>query len=136
MERGNNIKVYLFYWLPVLIYCYIIFYLSSRERIPLIPSISHIDKVFHMIEYGILSILLVRAFQRVLTYKKIILLVAIIFAILYGISDEIHQSFVSYRTSDIYDAIFDALGAIVAGQGYYLLSQRKKSEIRLSRRYE
>ncbi|MFV1952054.1 MAG: VanZ family protein [Nitrospinota bacterium] len=127
----DNVKVYLLYWLPVLIYCYIIFNFSSRESIRLIPSVSHIDKVLHMIAYGVLGILLVRAFQKTSTYnRKRIALLAIIFAAIYGISDEIHQSFVVSRTADIYDVIFDTLGAAIAVQVYSLLSQKvKKSGI-------
>ncbi len=127
----DNVKVYLLYWLPVLIYCYIIFNFSSRESIRLIPSVSHIDKVLHMVAYGVLGILLVRAFQKTSTYnRKRIALLAIIFATIYGISDEIHQSFVVSRTADIYDVIFDFLGAAIAVQVYSLLSQKvKKSGI-------
>lgn len=127
----DNVKVYLLYWLPVLIYCYIIFNFSSRESIRLIPSVSHIDKVLHMVAYGVLGILLVRAFQKTSTYnRKRIALLAIIFATIYGISDEIHQSFVVSRTADIYDVIFDFLGAAIAVQIYSLLSQKvKKSGI-------
>ncbi len=131
----DNVRVYLLYWLPVLIYCYIIFYLSSRESITLIPSIQYIDKVIHMAEYGVLGILLFRAFQKTLTYNRStrIVLLSIIFATIYGISDEIHQSFIPSRTADIYDAIFDLLGAAIAAQGYSLLSKKvKKSVIQFS----
>ena len=100
-------------WAPVVFYCSIIVYLSSQSYPDLhIPSfLSGVsDKLVHAIEYGILGILLYRAlYQRERTIGRIGL--AIIGAVAFGISDEIHQWFVPQRHADIWDIVADSLGA-------------------------
>ena len=39
----------------------------------------------------------------------------VVVAVLYGASDEWHQTFVPSRVGDIYDLLFDAMGALFAG---------------------
>ena len=101
------------YWIPVFLYCGIIIYLSSQSY----PS-RHLpsflfglsDKLVHGVEYGILGILLYRAFlQTSGTIESISL--AIICAGAFGISDEIHQWFVPHRQADTWDVLADTLGA-------------------------
>ncbi len=62
-----------------------------------------IKKIFHLVEYAILSILAYRSFNknRVKT---------LIFVLVYAISDEIHQSFVPGREPRIRDVIIDLTG--------------------------
>ena len=50
----------------------------------------------------------------------------VLFASLYGISDEVHQLFVPGRTFSIQDMMADGLGAL-AGQGLCLLFFRARS---------
>ena len=38
-------------------------------------------------------------------------MLSILLSSLYGISDEIHQSFVPYRTADVMDALADIIGS-------------------------
>ncbi|MCK4892015.1 MAG: VanZ family protein, partial [Candidatus Pacebacteria bacterium] len=84
-------------WLPVFIWCAIIYYFSS------IPSLksdlpNQLDLIFrkiaHMAEYGILTVLLFRAYfkNNGFTIKKSISF-AIIFALTYAFTDEYHQLF-------------------------------------------
>ena len=110
-------KMWLFikYWGPVLFYCSIIVYLSSQsypsQHLPsFLYSMS--DKLLHGLEYGVLGILLYRAFhQTTRTLGSIIL--AIICVVGFGISDEIHQWFVPNRQLDIWDLLADTLGASI-----------------------
>ncbi len=103
------------YWVPVLLYCSIIIYLSSQSH----PS-QHLpsflfglsDKLVHAIEYGILGILLYRAFQQT-THRMGSISLAIFFAMAFGISDEFHQWFVPHRQADMWDVFADILGASV-----------------------
>ena len=101
------------YWIPVLLYCGIIVYLSSQSY----PS-RHLpsflfglsDKLVHGVEYGILGILLYRAFHLTTpTIASISLAVGC--AVTFGISDEVHQWFVPHRQADTWDVVADALGA-------------------------
>lgn len=101
------------YWAPVLIYCGIIVYLSSQSH----PS-QHLpsflfgmsDKLLHAMEYGILGILLYRAFHQTTRAVGSIIL-SIICVVIFGISDEIHQWFVPNRQADTWDLLADTLGA-------------------------
>jgi len=79
-----------------------------------IPSF---DKFLHMIEYGILGYLMIRALvgsEVKLPHGKLIIL-AVIFATLYGVTDEIHQMFVPGRAPEILDVLSDFIGASIAG---------------------
>lgn len=73
-----------------------------------------IKESLHLIEFGILYILL---FFAGLTFKKFTPVISFIFmgiAILYGAVDEIHQSFVPYRSATWIDFIKDTIGVLVA----------------------
>jgi VanZ family protein len=69
--------------------------------------------VLHFIAYALLGALFLRAFNitRIKHHLKLIIILSIILSSLYGISDEIHQSFVPYRTADIMDALADIIGS-------------------------
>jgi VanZ family protein len=56
-------------------------------------------KLAHVLVYSILFITSLRSFRN---YQN-----AIIFGILYAISDEIHQTFVPTRTGSVYDVLLD-----------------------------
>jgi VanZ family protein len=77
------------------------------------------DKVLHFTAYALLGALFLRAFNttRIKHHLKLIFTLSVLFSALYGISDEIHQSFVPYRTADAMDALADILGSIA---GVYL----------------
>ena len=70
------------------------------------------DKLLHGLEYGVLGILLYRAFHQTMRTLGSISL-AIICAVVFGISDEIHQWFVPNRQIDIWDLLADTLGASI-----------------------
>lgn len=104
-------RFYLLYIVPVILYCATIFYISSLTIIPGpagTPLIN--DKIKHAILYLGLSILTYRTINQT-KYKKHAYLIAIIFATLYGISDEIHQHFVPGRIYSIGDMIANAVGS-------------------------
>ena len=103
---------FLKYALPVIIWMIFIFYISSLSHPPTPgPGVSYFGEFSHFIEYFILSFLFLRMFNG---YNlKNGLLLAILFSILYGLTDEIHQLFVPYRTFEIKDLIIDSLGASV-----------------------
>ncbi len=100
------------YWLPALSYMLLIFTLSSRSiQAPYIKL--HTDKLIHFFEYAFLSTLIYYALLKSTKYNTLMLiLLSIAITTTYGITDEIHQSFVPNRTCDIMDALFDFLGSI------------------------
>ena len=89
--------------------------MSSLSKPPA-PKIDlfEIDKLYHLIEYSLLSFLLLRAFMN--SPQKILSNDAIFFTVLapfiFGLTDEVHQAFVPGRSSSIADWVFDSLGAV------------------------
>ncbi len=133
-------KNFLYYWLPVYVYAGLIFYFSSLPTIPpIIIKIMPKTFVLHMIEYAIFSILLFRAFinSKNNVFRGNAIHLAIIIAILYGISDEIHQYFVPGRIFDRFDIIANSIGSaviltkniLVRGKLYF----KRQLKIRFSR---
>jgi len=100
------------FYLPVLLWCMVIYYFSS------IPSLksdmpSNLDfilrKIAHITEYGILTFLLFRAISRNTDSKKAITY-SILFSIAYAFTDEYHQLFVFGRNGDLVDVFIDSMG--------------------------
>ena len=77
------------------------------------------DKLFHFGAYAVLGVLFYRAYQTlpIKNNFQLIVQLSMISASLYGVSDEIHQSFVPYREGSFSDVIADVLGAVC---GVYL----------------
>lgn len=58
-------------------------------------------------------------------------LIVVLFCVLYGASDEFHQSFVAGRDASLVDLSFDALGATLGICAYYIYSTVKKPKFLL-----
>ncbi len=101
-------------WLPPVLWLLFIFVLSSMS-IPVakLKAFRHQDKLVHFIEYGVLGMLLVRGAFLSMERRRRNFWFCILVAVLYGLSDEFHQSFVPYRTADWMDWVADSLGAFV-----------------------
>ncbi len=111
-------SIFLRYWMPVCAYAGPIFYLSSQphpeDDLPsFVLSVS--DKVLHVVEYAVLGGLCYRALCRGTneSWGNMALPLAVVFTSLYGISDEVHQSFVPFRDSSWLDWVADTIGAAV-----------------------
>ena len=74
-----------------------------------------------MTAYGLLAALFYRA-CRVTWSEKLspvqLLAISVLFASLYGVSDEFHQSFVVARRADALDGVADVVGSILGALGY------------------
>jgi VanZ family protein len=109
----------LWYWMPVALYAGAIFYLSAQphpeEQLPsfLLKDVS--DKVLHLLEYSVLGALCYRAFRWGLNGQVAAraLIIAIVAASLYGVTDEVHQLFVPFRESSWLDWLADTIGAAI-----------------------
>ena len=129
-----RLKNFLFYWLPVIVYCLVIYIQSDMPSIERIPSFEFSDKVLHFCAYAVLGLLFYRAYQT-LRFKddpRMLLMISIISATLYGISDEIHQYFVPFRDASIWDVVANTLGAICGVYLYHMWADYRgqKTEIR------
>jgi VanZ family protein len=107
------------YQLPPLLWIFAIFVLSSIPRLPMLLGVPEgADKIAHAIMFFVLCWLSWRAFfyqSYMPLLSRYALLGAFIFTVIYGFLDEFHQRFVPGRTSDIYDVMADAGGALLYG---------------------
>jgi hypothetical protein len=95
---------------PMVIAMGTIFFLSHQTGDQLsLPAIPGIDKLGHMVIYGILAGTILLAFSETQksTRPRSVMLFTVAFCVLYGISDEIHQSFIPGRFASIYDVFAD-----------------------------
>ena len=72
--------------------------------------------------YFVMGILFYRAYQtlRIKGDPRMLILLSIASASLYGVSDEIHQYYVPFRDASIFDAIANMLGAVCGVYLYHL----------------
>lgn len=108
----DRLKRFTYYWLPVLLYCLIIFIQSSFPASEHVPDFDFSDKLLHAAAYAVLGLLLYRAFNTMDKRISPIRLAAlsIFLTALYGVSDEIHQYFVPSRSAEFLDFAADAIG--------------------------
>jgi VanZ family protein len=106
-------------WAPVLAVCAGIFVASSMpaSALPKTLLFSGQDKVEHGLVYGLLGFLVVRALARRDPRRTVARLVAgaVVFALLFGASDEFHQWFVPGRSVDVFDLLADVTGGLLGG---------------------
>ncbi len=100
-------------WSAVVAWMALIFFLSGQSTLPDLtggwPEIQ--DIVGHFAAYGVLALLWRWALAGAGVRRAG--LWAFVAAVLYGISDEFHQSFVPGRHPDLFDILTDAAGAAV-----------------------
>ncbi len=127
---GRRLK-FLKFWFPVFLYSGIIFYASSLPNVKSPLDIENLDKLIHVFEYIPFGFLLARAFSGQWPRVRIWQVVTIC-SLLYGISDEYHQSFVPGRESCVPDAIADTIGGFLGAGIYLFLKDRAKTRQKAS----
>jgi VanZ family protein len=103
-------------WLTALIaWAGIIFLLSSLPNPSGPRGPEWQSYLAHTIEYAVFGFLAVRLFADVRPGAHLALLAVAAWslAVLYGISDEFHQSFVANRHASLVDVVFDGFGAAI-----------------------
>lgn len=109
-----------------------IFLLSHQPGDTLhLPMFPGSDKVAHMVAYATLA-LTVPWFlgKRGLEQKKTTLLWTVCFCLLYGISDEFHQSFIPHRSVSGWDVVADVTGAaVIAALWFFNARVRQKLSV-------
>ncbi len=121
------------YWFPVVVYAGAIFFFSSlshpEEKLPSFLFTELGDKTLHAVEYGILAALCYRAFRyaagpAVAPYG---VLLAIVGASMYGVTDEAHQAFVPFREASVFDWMADTVGGAIGAVGIDRTTRRNTS---------
>jgi VanZ family protein len=143
-----RVKLFLRYWLPLLVWITLIFVGStdllsaehtSRVIAPFLrwlhPGISErsimqvqflVRKAGHVCEYAVLAALLYRALINTVLIGRAMASAAIVLflCVLYAMSDEFHQSFVPSRTATARDVGIDSAGAFLGVALIRLLHRR------------
>jgi len=105
----------LHYWIATILYCAGIFYMSHKPALTNFElPFAGADKLIHATMFGVLALIVSVGLRRsgnVLSFARQFYL-PIAFAMLYGISDEIHQYFVPGRHFDPFDIVADTAGAV------------------------
>lgn len=103
-------------WLPPIAWAALIFALSAQPDLRFVPDEGLdflVRKVGHMAIFGILALLLWRAVTRTSAWR-LPWAWALAIAILYAVTDELHQGVVIGRHPSPVDVGFDAVGALLA----------------------
>ena len=102
---------------PVVITMGVIFFLSHQPGDLFEPyDFRWGDKLAHLAVYALLCLTLIYAFEDRYrrTAKGMVVGVSIIFCLMYGLSDEFHQSFIPGRSPSFSDVAADVIGASLA----------------------
>lgn len=135
-RQNRNIKLeklhkFTVYWFPVLIYCLLIYVQSSHPAPQNLPDWPLMDKLLHFACYALLGALFLRALNTTPAkhHLRLVLILSVLLSSLYGISDEIHQSFVPFRTADPMDVLADILGSIAGVCLYQKFAKKIEKQI-------
>jgi len=115
-------------WLPPALWCALIFAGSSLPSSSGRRLFAGADRVAHLVEYGVLGLLLARAVARTrpgAAGGRVVLAAALLGAA-YGATDEPHQAFVPEREPEWGDLAADAAGALL-GAALYAGLRRARS---------
>ena len=107
-------KVYLVY-VPLIVY-WIMLFIATTIPVSSLPSVDVSDKLKHFGAFLGLSVLLSLTLiyqNKILLFKKYFMIAAFVISSLYGLLDEIHQSFVPGRNSEFLDWFADSVGAAI-----------------------
>lgn len=113
----RKILLIIYYWLPPLLWMGVIFYMSSQKSIATGGNLAAdfiTFKTLHVVEYAFLFLLLYRAINSI-SYMNSALYSVFSFsvAMLYSITDELHQLTIPSRSGRFMDVLFDLTGMII-----------------------
>ncbi|KKR10709.1 MAG: Acetobutylicum phosphotransbutyrylase [Candidatus Woesebacteria bacterium GW2011_GWA1_39_21] len=118
------------FWVPFLLWAAVIYSFSSSDAIK--TSAVHwqdfiVKKTAHITEYFIFALLLYRALVNSRIAPKNALICVLVTALLYGTSDEFHQTFTPTREPTIRDVLIDFCGSLIfVVVMRYLVTKSKK----------
>ncbi len=130
MKKPSARREWIGRWLAAVAWMGVIFLLSARSSFPILtPALPELQSIIaHAAEYGILALLLERAWASLPAVRHPTLW-AIVSVMVYAASDEWHQMFVPGRYADPLDWLIDLTGAILAlalARGWRALRRRRQ----------
>jgi len=104
-----------------------IFFLSHQRGDEIsLPDFSHSDLVAHMLVYGVLAATMLYAWDK--GYKALypvrVIIITVTACLIYGISDEFHQSFIPGRYVSVLDVAADTIGPLLVCCFWWLGSKK------------
>jgi len=115
-EKMATVKNGLWRWVPSILLMTVIFIASGTPGKD-IPGFGVLDTILkkgaHMAGYALLAISYLHAIADSGKAKRLIIVMAIVLAGLYAVTDEFHQSFTPGRNPSVADVGIDAVGAII-----------------------
>ncbi len=117
--------------LPAILWALAIFVASSIQDIT-IPDLGFVasDKVVHLVIYLVLCGLIYRALKYQGKFHHLSqwsLVFSWVLTVAFGVTDELHQLFVTNRNASVYDLVADAVGAALF-VFFVLIRQRVKRD--------
>jgi VanZ family protein len=110
-------------WALVVVFAYVVFYLSSQPIVSPV-QITNIDLLAHAFFYCVLAILVARALQISRRTKRIaVSILLVILVTFYGASLEWYQSYLPTRTASVADGVANSFGSFL-GITLYLIYHR------------
>ncbi len=112
-ETPSSILKRITTWSPPVIWSAAIFYSSTLPGSSIhLPQFKFVDKLIHVLVFGILTLLVLRIGWGSENKIKAFYF-GILYSILYGLIDEIHQFFVPGRFTDPFDFLANVVGVLV-----------------------
>ena len=113
----SGLRKIILYWLPPIFWMGLVFFLSSFHKIQ-VTEVGWANfitrKLAHFSEYAVLYFLFYRGFKNTAKFSlKKVLFLSFILTILYALSDEYHQTWISGRTGKFFDIGVDCAGAFL-----------------------
>jgi len=119
-------------FIPMVCIMGIIFYLSHQPYdFAELPPLVGVDKLLHIIAYSSLAGTFLYGLQPFIhsSNRSVIAVVIVLFCIIYGISDEFHQSFIPGRFPSIWDVLADGLGALLV-VGWWMRREGERAKVK------
>lgn len=102
----------------------IIFYISSLT-FPAGGGTGYLSYIYHFTAFSYLALFLLISLTKGKNSKNLLIL-GVVLAIIYGISDEIHQYFVPGRYFSLKDILINSIGIIITSMAYFNYCRNNK----------
>ena len=111
------------FWMLTVSYMGLIFFLSSLHGFSLPELPKNSDKFIHTVAYMPLGFLFYMSLIKS-GFGRYVFAFAMLLTVLYGVTDEFHQSFVPGRYATIGDVVADSIGALLGCLGASFIKKR------------
>ena len=129
LDKWRQKQFLLLYLTPFLLYCLLIFWLSSQSDPGHLSPVAVPDKIAHLLEYSGFGFLLLRMLTFLNPEQDVVrqLIWVLSAALLYGLSDEIHQYFVPGREFSWMDLLADGAGGYLGARLWMVFKGKRVS---------